>query len=413
MDMETPAASRDGGRLRVAADRLSALPDHVLLNVLSCLSSLQAARTSALLRRWRHLWRAVLCIDIDQSEFLRPPRPAAAELRPTRVHADAAKEEHERLLASIELRDRFEDLGDRLSLRHDASSPPLDALRLRVACDDFRAALEWIRRGLARRPAALFLRCDNDNPEDKDRRWPCIPTAYAAGTFTSLRTLRLSGLSLTSNFADDLAAGFPVLEDVRRAGPHGTQPRFAARLWRCAADHLAMLDAVRRRGDADAPGRRPRRPEVPAQREEPEAVRLLDDGEPGGFPVFGSLRTLLLDGCDVGAGCHVLRRFLGSAPGLETLTLRSCLRNRAFSGGGAPTSRSGKRKASAKRKRPDDQRAPAAYPCTNLKLIELEFEEDHALFELAGALRDISKEVVRPIEGSVQDGRRTVKIKYT
>ncbi|RLM73629.1 hypothetical protein C2845_PM15G09050 [Panicum miliaceum] len=455
MDMETPAASRDGGRGRVAADRLSALPDHVLLNVLSCLTSLQAARTSALSRRWRHLWRAVPCIDIDQSEFLRPPRPAAADLRPTRVHAfyDAAKEEHERLLASIELRDRFEDLGDRLSLRHDASSPPLDALRLRVACDDFRAALKWIRRGLARRPAALFLRCDNDYPEDKvkDRRWPCFPTAYAAGSFTCrLRTLRLSGLRLTREFADALAAGFPVLEDMqlqecrcelRRLASaslkklsiefecHGLAYKFdelvlmapslvSLRLgdappitMQCLTSSVVEATLMHRAGDLGV--LRSLRGARTLKLFWFSRTALLDDGEPGGFPVFGNLRTLLLDGCDVGAQCHVLRRFLGNAPGLETLTLRNCLRSGVFSGGSAPTSRSRKRKASAKRKRSDDQRAPAAYPCRNLKLIELEFEEDHALSELAGALRDISKEVVHPIEGSVQDGRRTIKIKYT
>ena len=56
---------------------------------------------------------------------------------------------------------------------------------------------------------------------------------------------------------------------------------------------------------------------------------------------------------------------------------------------------------------------PAAYPCRNLKLIELEFEDDHAIIELGGALRDISKQVVHPVEGSVEDGKRTVKIKYT
>ncbi|PVH35342.1 hypothetical protein PAHAL_7G157800 [Panicum hallii] len=309
--------------------------------------------------------------------------------------------------------DRFSALPDELLRRVLSFLPSRQAVQTTVLSE------RWI--DLWRLMPAIDLnirefKCRSPAPG----QWPCIPTAYAAGTFTSrLRTLRLSGLSLTSNFADDLAAGFPVLEDMFDElvlmAPSlvslrvlGDAPPITLQ---CLTPSVVEATLMYRAGDLGV--LRSLRNARSLKLFGFSTTALLDDREPGGFPMFGNLRTLLLDGCDVGAGCHVLRRFLGSAPGLETLTLRSCLCNGAFSGGGAPTSRSGKRKASAKRKRPDDQRAPAAYPCTNLKLIELEFEEDHALFELAGALRDISKEVVRPIEGSVQDGRRTVKIKYT
>ncbi|OEL20993.1 hypothetical protein BAE44_0017986 [Dichanthelium oligosanthes] len=373
--VETPAASRDGERGRVAAsvDRLSALPDQVLRSVLSRLTSLQAARTSALSRRWRHLWRAVPCINIDQREFLRPPRAAypADGLPATGLRAFyAIREEH--LAASVEAWNRFEDVADRLSLRHDEKSPPLDALRLRVACDDFRAAHKWIRRGLARRPASLHLRCDNDDPEDTDSGWPCFPTAYAAGTFFTcrLRTLRLSGLLLLSGFADAVATGFPVLEDMQLHDcRYKFRPLASASLKKLSIeyhghgykvdDELVLMTpsivSLHILGNA---------PPVALQCEMPSVVEatlmhragdlgllrylrdarslklswfsttaLLDDGEPGGFPVFQSLRTLLLDGCDVGAECHVLRRFLRNAPSLETLTLRNCHWNCVFSGG--------------------------------------------------------------------------------
>jgi hypothetical protein len=59
-------------RVLGGVDRLGDLPDCLLHEILSLLGSRQAARTSALSRRWRHLWRAVPCLNIDQLEFLRP-----------------------------------------------------------------------------------------------------------------------------------------------------------------------------------------------------------------------------------------------------------------------------------------------------------------------------------------------------
>ena len=127
--------------------------------------------------------------------------------------------------------------------------------------------------------------------------------------------------------------------------------------------------------------------------------------------MFHNLRALVLDGCDVGVGCQVLRRFLRNAPALEALTLCSC----AFPGGSS-SRRSKKRKASSGEETPSaaDPCSPTAYECRNLKSIELEFCEGHAVAgELARALADISKEVVRPVESSVQDGKRKVIISFT
>ncbi|CAN6228203.1 unnamed protein product [Urochloa humidicola] len=65
-----PPASRERA---AAVDRLSDLPDGVLLDVLSRLTFRQAVRTGALSRRWRCLWHAVpyptSCIDIDHRAF--------------------------------------------------------------------------------------------------------------------------------------------------------------------------------------------------------------------------------------------------------------------------------------------------------------------------------------------------------
>ncbi|CAN6338645.1 unnamed protein product [Urochloa humidicola] len=79
------------------------------------------------------------------------------------------------------------------------------------------------------------------------------------------------------------------------------------------------------------------------------------------------------------------------------------LRDCAFLGG----SKSRKRKTSA-----SDRCGLMAYECKNLKSIELEFYDSHAVDELAQALVCISKEEARPMETSIQGGRCRVKISY-
>nr|CAB3487116.1 unnamed protein product [Digitaria exilis] len=50
-------------------DRLSALPDHLLHEIMSRMKARQVMRTRFLSRRWRHLWPSVPCLDVDQREF--------------------------------------------------------------------------------------------------------------------------------------------------------------------------------------------------------------------------------------------------------------------------------------------------------------------------------------------------------
>uniref|UniRef100_A0A453LYX1 F-box domain-containing protein n=1 Tax=Aegilops tauschii subsp. strangulata TaxID=200361 RepID=A0A453LYX1_AEGTS len=57
-----------GGGIGHAGDRLSALPDDLLHAIMSRLKALQMVRTCMLSTRWRHLWRAVPCLDVDEEE---------------------------------------------------------------------------------------------------------------------------------------------------------------------------------------------------------------------------------------------------------------------------------------------------------------------------------------------------------
>ncbi|WVZ50022.1 hypothetical protein U9M48_001321 [Paspalum notatum var. saurae] len=131
------------------------------------------------------------------------------------------------------------------------------------------------------------------------------------------------------------------------------------------------------------------------------------DDDQDDFPMFLNLRSLLLDDCDVGAECQVLRGFLGNSPSLETLVLRNCVFG--------TDSCSKKRKASSSPEKTSSAagwHGRTAYDCNNLKSIELEFADGSAVDELADTLLGISKEIVQPIQASVHDGMRRVKISF-
>ncbi|XLR46292.1 hypothetical protein HN51_030380 [Arachis hypogaea] len=50
-------------------DRISYLPDTILCNILSYLPTKQAVSTSILCRRWRHVWKDLQDLDIDDRPF--------------------------------------------------------------------------------------------------------------------------------------------------------------------------------------------------------------------------------------------------------------------------------------------------------------------------------------------------------
>ncbi|CAL5067916.1 unnamed protein product [Urochloa decumbens] len=460
--MEPPPASRERA---AAVDRLRDLPDGVLLDVLSRLTFRQAVRTGALSRRWRSLWHAVpyptSSIDIDHRAFQGKDNGVIDSHLPIRRGED--DEAQERRFA-------FLDFGDRVTTTGAAAGdPPLGAFRLRVADrDGFNAAHRWIRRALTRRPMAVALRCDAWSS------WPCVTEGpefsfhqycRGGGAFTGrLRALQLCRVKLEKEFAGAIANDLPVLEDLRLQECVYMLTRIASAslqnldIHHCyhygygvggalalAAPRLATLRIYGETPPVAVEGEMPSL--VAASLEHRAGIllgsvshatdlslsyvfdtsALLGDGEePKGFPVFRNLRNLVLDRCDIGVECQALRHFLRNSPNLETLALRYC----DFFGG----SRSNKRKArssSDKAAPSGGRRVPATCACNNLKWVEFqcfdylddqdvsevdvaleEIEIAEGIFELYDALEEIPKKVVHPIESSIHQGRRIVRISY-
>jgi hypothetical protein len=212
-----PAASRAG------SDRLSDLPDCLLHSVLSSLRSRQVVQTCLLSRRWRHLWRSVPCLDVDQRDFLlvdpEPEAPAA--------DASGAR------FKEIKRQRRFEDFADAVLPLNGAW--PLDAYRLHVAeRDHHMSSYRWMRRGLARRPAELRVSYGFETRgSDVSFDFNYVSGGAGALPLTSrLRKLHLSGLTISAKFAEELGSECPVLEELKLVeckSDYGFSGRIASR----------------------------------------------------------------------------------------------------------------------------------------------------------------------------------------
>jgi hypothetical protein len=208
--METvPAAGRD---------RLSHLPDCLLHIVLSSLRSRQAVQTCLLSRRWRHLWRLVPCLDVDQRDFLLSVDRDREPDFPGRGASDVYKKARkERLDTEMKRRRSFEDFAD--SVLPLNGTWPLDAYRLHVSERDLReASSRWIRRGLARRPVELSVAYGYVTHHEYPWHYSFDFISAGGGALhltSRLRKLHLSGLTLSRKFAEELRSDCPVLEDLK------------------------------------------------------------------------------------------------------------------------------------------------------------------------------------------------------
>lgn len=155
-------------------------------------------QTSALSRRWRHLWCDVPCADVDEREFA--PDVSSSN----RV---AFSQRHQRWA-------RFEDFADHVLLS--SSSSPLyqhrrlDAFRLHIAsrspCLTHATTDRWLRRGLARSPVAVVIH----SPDPSAVRWIRIPPTPSS--LSRLTKLHLVGVLITSAKSMDQILGCPALD---------------------------------------------------------------------------------------------------------------------------------------------------------------------------------------------------------
>ncbi|CAN6228214.1 unnamed protein product [Urochloa humidicola] len=185
--MAGAASKRAVGGGRSVPDRLSALPDDLLCQVLSFLPAQMVVQTTVLSKRWTDLWRSVPGIDLDLRHFKRGDK--------------------EKWIAAWE---RMENFTNNLLILHNA--PCLDAFRFRSTCinpEPLRHVDRWVCRAIKDNPLVLELSVLGLLP----------PYAYqfpnlASSPCRRLKRLQLRGITLDRSFAGRLLSWWPDLEDL-------------------------------------------------------------------------------------------------------------------------------------------------------------------------------------------------------
>ncbi|CAL5067923.1 unnamed protein product [Urochloa decumbens] len=179
---------RAGDDSPAGGDRLSALPDHLLHEIMSHMKARQMVQTCSLSRRWRRLWPNVPRLDIDQREF-------PVTFAPDRGYRN------------------FDDFVHFLLAK--VSIARLDAFRLHVhvcfaSAGPIDNASAWLRRAIMSSAAA-------QEP----------PVAFRRGGLISsgdpycwrLKMLYLSNLrDLDESFAEHVRSRCPSLEELQLIG---------------------------------------------------------------------------------------------------------------------------------------------------------------------------------------------------
>ncbi|VAI08585.1 unnamed protein product [Triticum turgidum subsp. durum] len=315
-------------------DRLSDLTDCLLHAILSRLKARQVVQTCVLSSRWRRLWLAVPCLDIDGGE-------------------DQEEEDEE------ERHKKLDDFVDNLLLcRSTCASSPLHTLRVSVASPRplwrrlhhdrgssiCAAHTRWVSRGLESSPAVLEVRGIK------------LPS-FASGTHR-LTKLVLQDVILHKDFEKHLFAWLTLLQDLEIRSSDmsnlsriesntlknltveaGTIFNFEVIAPRLASLHLAVqfrglraFSVIAQHISPPPPPGVPWPAEYQFQIMVPGSdksapcpiLQAILDEEHDRLPMFRNLRTLVLEQCEIGDNIQTLCSFLHNTPALEKLTLKNC-----------------------------------------------------------------------------------------
>ncbi|XP_020159584.1 MEIOTIC F-BOX protein MOF-like [Aegilops tauschii subsp. strangulata] len=381
-----------GKRLAGSADRLSDLPDGLLHTVMSFLTARQAVQTCVLSRRWEDLWCSMPCLNIDEREF-----STSAILSDSDSDSDDGDEGGPNCT-------RLEYFVINLLMFHSAAT--LDVFRFHSVSErKIKFADQWLRRGIKRFPKVV----------DIDSKNCCCKLPRFGSSSSRLNRLHLSRISLDKTFTQQLRSGCPVLEDLELKWcvledaetasctlknltiEHCTIYHPGALTIKVPSLTCLQLVAFSRNWDAAVANEMPFLIKATIC-----TIRLiilpwkllfslinvkdlkltgfrapanLHDGSDT-FPVFHNIRTLLFDTCDLSYKFDMLGCFLNNAPGLEKLTLESCM---------LPEASKGSKTGGNLKKASLEYDDALTFQCPSLKLTEIKYIYDddvQKLFDL-------------------------------
>ncbi|MED6137219.1 hypothetical protein PIB30_062995 [Stylosanthes scabra] len=188
-------------------DRISCLPDSILCDILSYLPTKQAVCTSILSRRWRHVWKDLQVIDLDDEPFWK------------------SYHDEERYA-------RFDSYVNAILAQRNAASYPIQKFRLTCDVVSEETISTWLDAVIGPHLQELYLDISLNN-------WAMDPITLPKGILTcpSLESLVLNGeiyffdgpevsnvdlpslknLELHSNFVgpQEIFSGCPAIENLK------------------------------------------------------------------------------------------------------------------------------------------------------------------------------------------------------
>ncbi|KAF0906027.1 hypothetical protein E2562_009043 [Oryza meyeriana var. granulata] len=245
----SPSWASDEGGGGVGVDRISVLPDDLLLNIISRLPARDGAHTTALSSRWRRLWRSAPIVLIDThllqggaaAEGRRPPRDGSVSRAVTSA-VSAALEAHQGPFPFVSLTCSFLQQAD-----HDVIGRWVHLLATKGVDELVLVNRPWLVHWLFL-PVELFVSCSS-------LRRLCLGTwlfpdtrhlPRGATTFLKLRDLVLGCSIIFVDFFDFVLAASPELEILTHVGSATASARLASRSLRCAQFCISAVDDVRK-----------------------------------------------------------------------------------------------------------------------------------------------------------------------
>lgn len=205
----------------LGGDRLSALPDRALVRVLSHLPSVEAARTSALSRRWRGVFAAVPVVDLVDEKIKhrrRPEKPKCFDVKVTKAILSRGQEipiRAFRLLALDPPRILVASLGVEeidVTLRY---SHIYRSKLCPFSGSEASADFDYYHRGSYTKTPPLLFHCRTLR-RLRLTNWTLeLPSGFGVGAFAaSLQTLCLKRIMAANEVIVQLLYGCPLLTDL-------------------------------------------------------------------------------------------------------------------------------------------------------------------------------------------------------
>ncbi|KAL7143182.1 hypothetical protein ABFS83_08G174000 [Erythranthe nasuta] len=178
-------------------DRISRLPDDILVDILSLLSLKESARTTVLSSRWINLWKHTPSLDFDDAQ---------ASIDKLYKQPDLRKSERRRYLKWVD------------SVCRSHKSPTLNDFKIRFPINrstrNAKSIARWLRFALSRRVRRLEL--DVDDLYGSSSKKCCFPNKLlnprALVDFSSLKILSLNNVDVTNEAIEFFLKNCPLLE---------------------------------------------------------------------------------------------------------------------------------------------------------------------------------------------------------